>query len=76
MGHIEEIFERVKRRDHDQPEFHQANKLDKESGSRVLTEMIKQGLISLTVKGYALTPLGKWYSAQQKPKPLSGVNKQ
>ncbi len=24
MGHIEEIFERVKRRDHDQPEFHQA----------------------------------------------------
>ena len=51
-------------------------KLDKESGSRVLTEMIKQGLISLTVKGYALTPLGKWYSAQQRPKLLSGVNKQ
>jgi len=24
MGYIEEIFERVKRRDHDQPEFHQA----------------------------------------------------
>ncbi|MDP6489299.1 MAG: NADP-specific glutamate dehydrogenase [Candidatus Poseidoniia archaeon] len=24
MGHIEEIFEQVKRRDHDQPEFHQA----------------------------------------------------
>ena len=24
MGHIDEIFEQVKRRDHDQPEFHQA----------------------------------------------------
>ena len=24
MGHIEEVFEQVKRRDHDQPEFHQA----------------------------------------------------
>ena len=51
-------------------------KLDKESGSRVLTEMIKQGLISLTAKGYALTSLGKWYSAQQRPKSPSGVNKQ
>ncbi len=51
-------------------------KLDKEFGSRVLTEMIKQGLISLTAKGYALTSLGKWYSAQQRPKSPSGVNKQ
>jgi hypothetical protein len=50
-------------------------KLDKESGSRVLTEMTKQGLIGLTAKGYAMTPLGKWYSAQQRPEPLSGVNK-
>jgi len=51
-------------------------KLDKEFGSRVLTEMIKQGLISLTAKGYALTSLGKWYSAQQRPKSPSEVNKQ
>jgi hypothetical protein len=51
-------------------------KLDKEFRSRVLTEMIKQGLISLTAKGYTLTSIGKWYSAQQRLTPPSGVNKQ
>ena len=38
-------------------------KLNKSSGGRVLAEMAKQDLIKLSAKGYALTPLGKWYSA-------------
>jgi len=40
-------------------------KLRKPHGRRVLSEMVKQGLIGLTKKGYALNPLGKWYQSTQ-----------
>jgi len=40
-------------------------KLKKATGKRVLAEMIRQGLIGLTGKGYAITPLGKWYRSEQ-----------
>ena len=36
-------------------------KLKKPTGERVLSEMVKQGLIRLTKDGYDLTILGKWY---------------
>ncbi len=40
-------------------------KLKKPLGSRVLSEMVKQNLIELTKKGYALTSLGEWYQSTQ-----------
>ena len=40
-------------------------KLKKPTVRRVLSEMAKQGLVGLTEKGYALTPLGKWYQSTQ-----------
>jgi hypothetical protein len=40
-------------------------KLKKPLGDRVLSEMVKQNLIELTKKGYALTKLGKWYQSTQ-----------
>ena len=38
-------------------------KLKKPTGERVISEMMKQGLLELTKKGYALTSLGKWYQS-------------
>jgi phosphomannomutase len=40
-------------------------KLKKPLGDRVLSEMVKQNLIELTKKGYALTNLGEWYQSTQ-----------
>jgi phosphomannomutase len=40
-------------------------KLKKPLGNRVLSEMVKQNLIELTKKGYALTNLGEWYQSTQ-----------
>jgi len=40
-------------------------KLKKPLGDRVLSEMVKQNLIELTKKGYALTKLGEWYQSTQ-----------
>jgi hypothetical protein len=38
-------------------------RLDKISGSRLITEVGKQDLIKLGSKGYTLTARGKWYIA-------------
>jgi hypothetical protein len=41
-------------------------KLKKPAGERVLSEMVKQGLIRLTKDGHALTIRGKWYLSIKK----------
>ena len=41
-------------------------KFKRPAGERVLSEMIKQGLIQLTNNGHALTTLGKWYLSIKK----------
>ena len=41
-------------------------KLKKPEGKRVLSEVVKQGLVQLTKDGYTLTTLGKWYLSTKK----------
>jgi len=41
-------------------------KLKKPEGKRVLSEVVKQGLVQLTKDGYTLTILGKWYLSIKK----------
>ena len=36
-------------------------KIEKQSKTRLATEMQKQGIIEMSPKGFRLTSLGKWY---------------
>ena len=36
-------------------------KIEKKSKTRLISEMLKQGIIEINTKGFRLTTLGKWY---------------